>query len=69
MWFRKRDDAAARYLAAKCGIGVEHSIVGNVLHKNDLEMVRVQVFNVPHTTMSQLFDETELLAKTKDTIS
>lgn len=60
MWFRKRDDAAARYLAAKCVIGVEYSIVGNVLHKNDLEMLRAQIFDVPPTTMSLLFDETEL---------
>ncbi len=60
MWFRKRDDVMARYLAIQCGIEKEFGMVGSVIHKDDLEKLRVDLFRVSASTMDQLFKETKI---------
>lgn len=60
MWFRKRTDPEAMYVANQCGIKEEFECVGEVLHRDDLEMLRQQLFKVSSDTMMMLFSETTL---------
>lgn len=60
MWYKKRTDAEAKYVAKQCGLEVEFNAVGPMLHENDLEMLRQQLFKVSQSTMDCLFERTDL---------
>ena len=60
MWYKKRTDATALYVAKQCGIDVDMSAVGDILHADDLEMLRKQLFFVSPDTISQLFEIVEI---------
>lgn len=60
MWYKKREDAEALYVAKQCGIEDVFNVVGSVLHEDDLEKLRTQLFEVSKDTMFQLFEKTEL---------
>lgn len=60
MWYKKKTDAIAKLVAEKCGITESLLIVGDILHEDDLEALRTQLFNIEKHTMFQLFEETTL---------
>ena len=60
MWFKKRKDREALYVAQQCGILKEFTVVGDILHEDDLEDLRVHLFKIPKYTIGCLFEETTL---------
>jgi len=60
MWFKKRGGAEALYGAKQCGIAFEFGVVGEILHADDLDMLRVDLFKVSSSTMHSLFERTDL---------
>ena len=50
----------AKLVANKCGLEQFLLMVGDVLHEDDLETLRTQLFDVEKYTMFQLFEETKL---------
>lgn len=60
MWHKKRDDVTAQYVAKQCGIDDVLSMVGEIIHGDDLEQLREQLFDVSRDTMSQLFEVVDI---------
>jgi hypothetical protein len=60
VWYRKRNDVTALYVAKQCGIAEDYKIVGEVVHADDLEVLRVQLFGVSTDTIDMLFSPTEI---------
>ncbi len=60
MWYKKRKDPEALYVANQCGIADEFRIVGDILHEDDLEALRTELFQVSKDTINCLFNKTEL---------
>lgn len=60
MWYKKREDPTALYVAHQCGIDDVFDSVGPIIHEDDLEVLRTQLFEVSQDTMLQLFEETTI---------
>jgi hypothetical protein len=58
MWFRKRSDPEALYIAKQCGIDDVFAMV--VIPADAMEELRVNLFGVSKETMELLFEETTL---------
>lgn len=60
MWYKKRDDVTAKYVAKQCGIDDVLDMVGEIIHGDDLEKLREQLFDVSQDTVNQLFEVVEI---------
>lgn len=60
MWYKKKTDPVALYIARQCGIEKEFECLGSVLHADDLEKVRKEFLGVSEDTIKQLFEKKEL---------
>ena len=60
MWYKKRKDPEALYVAKQVGIEEVFLAVGDILHEDDLEGLRTQLFEVSKDTIDCLFTKTEL---------
>lgn len=64
-WYKKRKDPVALYIAKQCGIEADFNSLGDVVHEDDLEVVRTTILGVSKDTIKQLFEVTTL-KKAKD---
>ena len=60
MWHKKRKGLAAQQAAALCGLTVDMSIVGEIIHSDDLELLRVQLFKVAPAAIDLMFEVVEI---------
>jgi len=60
MWYKKRKGPAAEQAVSLCGLTVDMSIVGDIIHSDDLELLRVQLFKVAPAAIDLMFEIVEI---------
>lgn len=60
MWYKRRTDVTAKYVSKQCGLDVDLDTVSEILHEDDLEILRVQLFKVSKDTIDQLYEVVEI---------
>jgi len=55
LWYKKRTDATALYVARECGIDLEFDCIGDIIHQDDLNQLNDQLLKVSEWTLCHLF--------------